>query len=374
VKGRIIKVFPGGNTSAGFYSYYPFLLEKGTERVFVLKGGPGTGKSSFIRKIGQKMVDLGCEVEFHYCSSDNDSLDGIAVLEKGIVLVDGTAPHVVDPRYPGGIDEIINLGEYWDSEGLRRYREQIIASTNEVSRLFTRAYGFLRSAKAIAENVSNLYGHCLDNAVVRKTAAYLEEILLQKNRQAGVPEKAIGRERHLFSCAYTPGGYVDFTDSILQDIGTVYYIAGAMGSGKSTLMRQIADKAVQYGWEVEIFHTPLIPDKIGTIVIKELGIALTSSEKFRNSDLSVDLNEFISAKHLAGFQKAIDQDCQLLNQLIDLGIEHIRQAKAEHDILEQYYMQNMDFEGVNEKYEETLSRIFDLAGNKAKTAMKRVYH
>jgi ABC-type lipoprotein export system ATPase subunit len=54
MKGRIIKVFPGGNTSEGFYSYYPFLLEKGTKRIFVIKGGPGVGKSTLMKKIGLK--------------------------------------------------------------------------------------------------------------------------------------------------------------------------------------------------------------------------------------------------------------------------------------------------------------------------------
>jgi ABC-type hemin transport system ATPase subunit len=149
MKGSIRKVFPGGNTAEGFFSYYRYLLEKGSKRIFVIKGGPGVGKSTLMKKIGYRMVEMGYDVEFHHCSSDNNSLDGIAVVDAGIVMVDGTAPHIVDPKYPGGLDEIINMGEYWDVDGMQVNMNQIIASTNEVSRLFARAYKFLNAAKAI---------------------------------------------------------------------------------------------------------------------------------------------------------------------------------------------------------------------------------
>ena len=129
--GRIRKMFPGGNTSEGFYSYYPFLLDKGTNRTFVIKGGPGVGKSTLMKKVGKKMVEQGYDVEFHYCSSDSNSVDGIAIEQLGIVMVDGTAPHIIDPQYPGGLDEIINLGEFWDLDNMQNNREKIIAKLSK---------------------------------------------------------------------------------------------------------------------------------------------------------------------------------------------------------------------------------------------------
>ena len=44
VSGKIIRYFAGGNTARGFYSLFDSSLE-GLNRIFILKGGPGTGKS-----------------------------------------------------------------------------------------------------------------------------------------------------------------------------------------------------------------------------------------------------------------------------------------------------------------------------------------
>ena len=43
--------FLGANSKNGFYSLYDELFA-GEYRLHIIKGGPGTGKSSFMRKIG----------------------------------------------------------------------------------------------------------------------------------------------------------------------------------------------------------------------------------------------------------------------------------------------------------------------------------
>ena len=95
-KGKIRHMFPGGNTPRGFYSFYSYILPQDeAKRIFVIKGGPGVGKSTFMKKTALELVDRGYDVEFMHCSSDNESLDGIVVPKLGIAMIDGTAPHVV---------------------------------------------------------------------------------------------------------------------------------------------------------------------------------------------------------------------------------------------------------------------------------------
>jgi hypothetical protein len=80
------------NTSAGFYSFFDYVI-KDAERVYIIKGGPGCGKSTFIRKVGEELLGFGFDVDFIYCSADKDSLDGIFIPEIRVAIVDGTAPH-----------------------------------------------------------------------------------------------------------------------------------------------------------------------------------------------------------------------------------------------------------------------------------------
>jgi DNA replication protein DnaC len=65
VSGKLREFFPGGNTSYGFYSFYDFIIDKDATRIFVIKGGPGVGKSTFMKVIGQSMLEKGFDVEFH---------------------------------------------------------------------------------------------------------------------------------------------------------------------------------------------------------------------------------------------------------------------------------------------------------------------
>jgi predicted AAA+ superfamily ATPase len=98
-KCYIKKVFPGGNTSQGFYSFYDYIIGPEARKVFILKGGPGVGKSTFMKYIGSQMLHRGFDLEYHYCSSDNDSIDGVVVPELQVALIDGTAPHEESSLY-----------------------------------------------------------------------------------------------------------------------------------------------------------------------------------------------------------------------------------------------------------------------------------
>ena len=93
-----IQYFLGANSPSGFYSLYSELLPPETARaIYILKGGPGCGKSTLMRKIGARMEQEGLETEYILCSGDPDSLDAVILPQKAVAVVDGTAPHGVVP-------------------------------------------------------------------------------------------------------------------------------------------------------------------------------------------------------------------------------------------------------------------------------------
>ena len=85
---------------------------KRKQRIFTIKGGPGTGKSSFMKKLVNISIIRVTDIEYHHCSSDNNSIDGVLIKQLNVALFDGTAPHIIDPINPGIIDEIIHLGDF----------------------------------------------------------------------------------------------------------------------------------------------------------------------------------------------------------------------------------------------------------------------
>lgn len=93
-----VQYFLGANAPDGFYSLYPQLIDLERARaVYILKGGPGCGKSTLMRRVGERMEQAGLETEYILCSGDPDSLDGLVLPQLGVAIVDGTAPHGTAP-------------------------------------------------------------------------------------------------------------------------------------------------------------------------------------------------------------------------------------------------------------------------------------
>lgn len=93
-KGRY---FIGANTSAGFVNYTDEIL-CGLDRVYIIKGGPGTGKSTLMKRFAAYAEEWGHTVERYFCSSDSDSLDGVVLRDAGTGIIDGTAPALAQIR------------------------------------------------------------------------------------------------------------------------------------------------------------------------------------------------------------------------------------------------------------------------------------
>lgn len=89
-----VQYFLGANSAEGFVSLYDELIDESqASAVYILKGGPGCGKSTLMKKVGEEMEKGGYYVEYILCSGDPDSLDGILIPEKAVAIMDGTAPH-----------------------------------------------------------------------------------------------------------------------------------------------------------------------------------------------------------------------------------------------------------------------------------------
>ena len=125
MESKIRRMFPGGNTSEGFYSYFDNILGRNAKRLYILKGGPGTGKSTIIKKFAKQALKLNYDLEYHHCASDPSSIDVVVVPKLKVAILDGTSPHAVDPKVPGEIDEIINLGQFWDRGEIEKNRDEI---------------------------------------------------------------------------------------------------------------------------------------------------------------------------------------------------------------------------------------------------------
>ena len=173
--------FAASNSAHGFHSYYDECFDrKEITRLFAIKGGPGTGKSRFMRDVAEWGERVGWSAEMIYCSSDPDSLDGVILTRngEGIAVLDATAPHVYEPSRPGYREEIVNLGEFWNAELLRGHRDELDALNRRKKEAYRRGYRFLCGYEAMEENRRQLVAPFLrEQAIAEFAAKLIHEVL-----------------------------------------------------------------------------------------------------------------------------------------------------------------------------------------------------
>lgn len=315
-----------------------------------MKGGPGTGKSSLMKAIGTEWAERGYDVELIHCSSDKDSLDGVIIPALGAGIVDGTAPHVIEPKAPGAVEEYVNLGEAWDSAALISQREIIGEMNRKVADAYAEAYSRFAEALSIHDEWEKLYFGQMDfSKADQLTARMLKELYgdAQLQKSANV--------KHRFLGAATPSGAVDFVPNLTEGLSKRFFLKGRAGTGKSTLLKKIAAEAEQRGFDTEIYHCGFDPHSLDMVIVRELDFAVfdsTSPHEYypeREGDVIIDTYEAVVApgtdERLAG---PLEEVSTQYKATMKEAITALEEAKVHRDELEKIYVAAMDFSVVDE--------------------------
>ena len=122
-----VRFFLGGHSPEGFVSLFD-QLDKSREgwRKIIIKGGPGSGKSTLMKRCAAAMNEAGHRLETIPCASDPDSLDAVIDWDAKIAMADGTAPHVIEAAYPGAFETVVNTADAWEEDKLQESRNAIV--------------------------------------------------------------------------------------------------------------------------------------------------------------------------------------------------------------------------------------------------------
>ncbi len=150
----------------------------------MFKGWTWSRKILTYEKIYKEFLHRGYDIDLYHCPSDPSSLDGLVIKKLGVVLMDATAPHTMDPKLPGALDEIINLGDYWNTEELEKNKQEISVYDKDISNSFKRAFKFLKSAEPIFRDIEEKYSDCMDYGKVNLvTEEFIKGYLMELKAQ-----------------------------------------------------------------------------------------------------------------------------------------------------------------------------------------------
>ncbi len=333
--------FLTANSADGFINGFKSVYDlKDGWRVFLIKGGPGTGKSTFMRKMAEELFNGGEEVQLVPCGSDPDSIDAVVSDSKKICFFDATAPHILNPEYPGACEETIDLGVFWDSEKLYEQREKIIELSDknkELHKLASKVIGAVGQLKRRKNKIS------LMATDIDKTFDFA--IKLAKRFIKDGYKK--GREKVWYLSAITNEGEIFLKDTVDMLCDRKILIEDSFGTVSGIIMSVIRDYAIDKNIEIITVKNNILPsEQIDHILIPSLSLAFMSGKGFDGEERVIHSTRFMDRDMLREHRSSVKLMDKLSNELTLSAVELLKKAKVNHDELEKFYINAMDFEGL----------------------------
>lgn len=348
-----IKFFLGSNTKRGFIPLFEELRNPSEGyRLFILKGGPGSGKSTLMRRIAKTLEEHGHKMEYIPCASDPDSLDAIIDYNAKSAVMDGTAPHTMDPKYPGAYDTIINLGDVWDNKALIKNKQRIIELTDIISQCHSMATSSISNAAAL------LYINRIA-AIPFVNHDSIEATILQLIKE--LKDCETGTEHRRLLSAVSIGRIEFFEDTLTTLCPHLYVIPDDWGAASNELLSDLRNYALAKDLDfITCYCSIHTPDKIDHLLFPSIHLGITTS----NASHSTSFSTGIVLDDVMYPIESSDNEIMLgrlsaAHQLIDTACKHVEDAKHLHDELEAFYIKAMDFTKVDGIYQRIVDEILE---------------
>lgn len=346
-------IFLGANGGDGFSSLYGQLLGGRFDDLIILKGGPGSGKSSFMRAAAAELTAAGWDPIYVNCSGDPASLDGVLFAAQRVGFVDGTPPHALEPTYFAAHERTVDLARFCGAAA-KTARAEIVAHTDAYRAAYADAYRILRALRAVEDE---------QRAAVR-AAADAERLLRRVDAIARRELKGAGDRRGRVDRAFLGGmthlGELCRFDTVDALCSRVYALTDSWGLAAPALERVCA-AAADAGCDVLACPDPERVRELRHVLIPARGLAFVTS----TARLPYPGQPYRRLRFDTAVQRALPRaerarlrlTGRIARLLREQAVDALRRAKREHDALEAVYNPFVDFAGVCALATEEAQRI-----------------
>lgn len=343
----VVDFFLGANSEHGFFSHFGQLQDPyNQEKTYIIKAGPGTGKSTMMKHIADHYNGKESLIEKIHCSSDPNSLDGVILKDYKIQIVDGTPPHVMEPQLPAAGEMIISFYDAFHEEELLKHRKEMAQTSAVISAFHRRFCELLRCANLLLDENSTMLSKTIDSKKMDRAVEGIMKRELRKKRKSVLP----GRVKTRLLSAFTPQGLITYENTINTLCDNLYIINDEYYACCDSFLKLVKKSITQAGYDCYVCYSPFHPDyQIQHILVPELSLGFVTRSKWIPLE-TIKTGKVIHAtrffdKDILKHKKQRLSFCKKTAAIIiDEAVETLRKAKNTHDILEEYYIPNVDFD------------------------------
>ena len=214
-------------------------------QMYLIKSGPGCGKSTLMKQLAQKAEQQGQSIERVHCASDPDSLDGVVFLGQRAAIVDATAPHVLEPDAPGADEIVVSLYHTIQAEALAPHREEVKALFRRNAQLRARAARYVASAGSLLLD-SRRAEACSTN--FEKVRRYIKRLCTRVLPRC--PDDCSPSEELRLLSAITPKGMVFYKGTVQALADRCIVFRDDYGAVSRLLLELIRAEALARGYHI----------------------------------------------------------------------------------------------------------------------------
>lgn len=345
---KAIRYFLGANSADGFCSFYDALFQDPRiKRVWIIKGGAGNGKSTFMRTLAEAAAERGAQTEEILCSSDPDSLDGLVIPDIALAVVDGTAPHIVEPSLCGLDSRYLDFSACYLG-GMERVQPQLLAAQRNNRRCYRDVYACLQAAASLRRQVQQTAEDAFDAAAGERWVEAMVQTELP-------PKDGRGMSVRRFFGGITPKGELSYGDSIQALCAKRYVMIDPFGVSE-VMLRTLHHQAVERGYTCIAGFHPLLPHRMEQLLIPERQVAwLRTDAAEPGAACQLDLRTLVKiSKAEATHIPFLLQTAQSLERE---AVSYLQEAKTYHDALELACRPYVDFTAVDRITQHALGKV-----------------
>ncbi len=348
--------FLGANTPDGFFSFFSQLNDP--DRVahcYLIKGCAGSGKSTMMKTLADRMIGQESLIERIHCSSDPDSLDGVILQDSQTVIADATPPHVIEPQLPAVYEQVVSLYDCFDPADLSGMQQQGMLLNQQIRACHARCCSYLAGGAMLLE----------ENHRIAAESTDYQKVITQAKRlaQKEMPKKkgGVGREHKRMLSAFTPQGNIAFPQTVSALCDRVYLIKDEYAAASRVMLHTLKEEALARGYDLFCCYCPLGVNKPEHLLIPELGLGFVT----QNSYLTYP-GEVYRVIHAARFtdkaklklkKQRLRFHKRAARELLQEAVRAVAAAKEYHDALEQIYRKGVSFDRVEKAQERLYQEI-----------------
>lgn len=335
--------FAGALTPKGFISYFEDIPDGKEDKLIIIKGTAGSGKSSLMKKIAEKFKD-DCSVKCYKCFSCPKSLDGIKIEEKKIILLDGTSPHVVEASRAN--DTIFNIFEFIDNTKLIPYSDKLDEINERHKKTKNRFDKYLKSTSIYLSNITDYIKECLNEKELEKEAENLYKKYFEYSGRGKIKKMFLSSPSPQISdnlIEYNPQFFENYT-ALLSKFDVASKI----------VITKLAEILENKGVKADIFFDYLEPEKVKYIYCNGRFISCDDNE---NASERISFDKYLDKNKFKEYSELYKSDTAMFKKALSVTKKLLGEANDIHDELEKYYFTAVNFNLLDKAVDKLIESI-----------------